>query len=104
METLDAPSARGISAVRTAMNHRKVLPLLLLSALFAAIPEGLMVWKSKDLKSYSKAQSLADFGNHSLQINHRESDPEYSDSLSRNMLIWQQWPSEAPADKAGRKA
>ncbi|SIO00219.1 hypothetical protein SAMN05443247_01317 [Bradyrhizobium erythrophlei] len=37
-------------------------------------------------------------------INHRESDPEYSDSLSRNMLIWQQWPSEAPADKAGRKA
>jgi mannose-6-phosphate isomerase-like protein (cupin superfamily) len=58
------------------MNRRKLLPLLLLSALFAAVPEGLMVWNSKDLKSYSKAQNLADFGNHRLQINHRESDGE----------------------------
>jgi hypothetical protein len=30
-------------------------------------------------------------------INHSKSDPEYSDSLARNMLIWNQWPSkEAP--------
>lgn len=27
--------------------------------------------------------------------NHRESDPEYSDSLQRSMLIWNQWPQDA---------
>jgi hypothetical protein len=27
-------------------------------------------------------------------INHREGDPEYSDSLARNMLIWNHWPDE----------
>ena len=37
-------------------------------------------------------------------INHREHDPEYSDSLQRNMLVWNQWPSDAPADPAGREA
>ena len=37
-------------------------------------------------------------------INHREHDPEYSDSLQRNMLVWNQWPSEAPADPVGRGA
>lgn len=26
--------------------------------------------------------------------NHRESDPEYSDALQRDMLIWAQWPSK----------
>lgn len=30
-------------------------------------------------------------------IGHSKSDPEYSDSLSRNMLIWNRWPQE---DKA----
>lgn len=30
-------------------------------------------------------------------INHRKSDPEYSDSLSRNMLIWNRWPQEKQA-------
>lgn len=28
-------------------------------------------------------------------INHKKGDPEYSDSLSRNMLIWERWPNEA---------
>jgi hypothetical protein len=37
-------------------------------------------------------------------INHREHDPEYSDSLQRNMLVWKQWPSDAPADPAEREA
>jgi hypothetical protein len=27
-------------------------------------------------------------------VRHRENDPEYSDSLSRNMLIWERWPKE----------
>ena len=27
-------------------------------------------------------------------IGHSKSDPEYSDSLARNMLIWNQWPKE----------
>jgi hypothetical protein len=27
-------------------------------------------------------------------VRHSERDPEYSDSLSRNMLIWNQWPDE----------
>ena len=27
-------------------------------------------------------------------IRHRESDPEYSDSLARNMLIWERWPEK----------
>jgi hypothetical protein len=30
-------------------------------------------------------------------IRHSEVDPEYSDSLSRNMLIWEQWPKEQRA-------
>jgi hypothetical protein len=43
-------------------------------------------------------------------INHREHDPEYSDSLQRNMLIWNRWPSHVQAarsggrDKGGREA
>jgi hypothetical protein len=36
-------------------------------------------------------------------INHREHDPEYSDSLQRNMLIWNQWPSDAQAGASGRE-
>jgi hypothetical protein len=35
-------------------------------------------------------------------IRHCETDPEYSDSLQRNMLIWQRWPSEAQAAATGR--
>jgi len=35
-------------------------------------------------------------------IRHRETDPEYSDSLQRNMLIWQRWPGEAQAAATGR--
>ncbi len=30
-------------------------------------------------------------------IGHSKSDPEYSDSLQRNMLIWNQWPKEKTA-------
>jgi hypothetical protein len=30
-------------------------------------------------------------------INHRANDPEYSDSLARNMLVWEQWPQEQRA-------
>jgi hypothetical protein len=36
-------------------------------------------------------------------IGHSESDPEYSDSLRRNMLIWNRWPSTAEADAAGKE-
>jgi mannose-6-phosphate isomerase-like protein (cupin superfamily) len=58
------------------MNLKKLLPLLVLPALYAAAPEGLMVWKSQDLKAYKKAQSLADYGNHTVQVNHREVNGE----------------------------
>jgi hypothetical protein len=30
-------------------------------------------------------------------IGHSKSDPEYSDSLARNMLIWKRWPQEQKA-------
>jgi hypothetical protein len=36
-------------------------------------------------------------------IGHSKSDPEYSDSLQRNMLIWNQWPNDARAGAAERE-
>jgi hypothetical protein len=36
-------------------------------------------------------------------INHREHDPEYSDSLQRNMLVWNQWPNDAQSGTTGRE-
>jgi hypothetical protein len=36
-------------------------------------------------------------------IGHSKSDPEYSDSLQRNMLVWNQWPSETQAGATGRE-
>jgi hypothetical protein len=47
-----------------------------------------------------RGQEEAEASEHAIEkleysINHRESDPEYSDSLSRNMLIWNEWPQDA---------
>jgi hypothetical protein len=36
-------------------------------------------------------------------IGHSKSDPEYSDTLQRNMLVWNQWPSETQAGATGRE-
>ncbi len=36
-------------------------------------------------------------------IGYSKIDPEYSDSLARNMLIWNQWPSDAQAGASGRE-
>jgi hypothetical protein len=36
-------------------------------------------------------------------IGHSKSDPEYSDSLQRNMLIWNQWPNDARAGATERE-
>ena len=54
------------------MHLKKLIPFLILPALYAMAPQGFIVWKASDLKAYKKAQSLADFGNHTAQMNHRE--------------------------------
>jgi hypothetical protein len=38
-----------------------------------------------------------------IAIGHSKGDPEYSDSLQRNMLIWKRWPSNTEADAAGKE-
>jgi mannose-6-phosphate isomerase-like protein (cupin superfamily) len=58
------------------MDLKKLSVLLLLTPLFAAGPDGFKLWKSAELKAYDKAAPLADFGNHTAQMNHREKNGE----------------------------
>jgi mannose-6-phosphate isomerase-like protein (cupin superfamily) len=66
---------------------KKLLSLLILVPLFAADP-GIVVWKASDLKAKDKelagkmndqhvaSETLANFGNHSTMLAHREGDGE----------------------------
>jgi mannose-6-phosphate isomerase-like protein (cupin superfamily) len=50
------------------------LLLLLLTPLFAADPGGFKLWKSQDLKSFTKSEMLSDFGNHNTRMTVRDKD------------------------------
>ncbi len=52
------------------------LSLLVSPSLFAADPQGFVIWKAQDLKAYNKSQPLGDYGNHRTLINHRDKDGE----------------------------
>jgi mannose-6-phosphate isomerase-like protein (cupin superfamily) len=44
--------------------------------LLAADPQGFALWKAKDLKAFTKAQMLGDYGNHNARMNHRDKNGE----------------------------
>lgn len=58
------------------MDLKKLVFLVLLTPLLAADPDGFKLWKSAELKAYDKAAPLANFGNHTAQMNHREKNGE----------------------------
>ena len=58
------------------MDLKKLLLLVVFTPIFAAGPDGFKLWKSAELKAYDKAAPLADFGNHTAQMNHREKNGE----------------------------
>lgn len=52
------------------------LPLLVSTPLLAADPPGFALWKAQDLKAFTKAQMLGDYGNHNTRMNHRDKNGE----------------------------
>lgn len=58
------------------MDLKKLVLLVVLTPIFAAGPDGFRLWKSAELKAYDKAAPLANFGNHTAQMNHREKNGE----------------------------
>jgi hypothetical protein len=52
-------------------------------------------WSKEDAEKAEAALEKLEFA-----IRHSGRDPEYSDSLSRNMLIWDQWPDEQKVQSA----
>jgi len=77
----------------------RLLPLLALTPIFAADPEGFAVWKASDLKTYEKTlapkvnaqklfnQSLGNYGNHTTAIVHREGNGEMEVHANWNDLM-----------------
>ena len=67
---------------------KKLLPLLILVPMFAADPQGFVIWKASELKSRDKelagkmsdkkiaSETLASYGNHLTMLAHREGDGE----------------------------
>lgn len=67
---------------------KKLIPLLILLPMFAADPQGVVVWKASDLKAKEKelagkmsdkhvaSETLGTFGNHLTMLAHREGDGE----------------------------